>query len=535
MRPLDPRLLRYARPARAYLALTVVLGVVLAALIVAQATLLANGITDVYLGGAQASDLWPLLTALAAVVAGRAVVGWAQELVSDRASAGVKSTLRRQVLGHLAALNPGTGPDTGAATTLVTRGLDALDAYFSRYLPQLVLAAVVPVIVLARLLGADLTAAVTVALTLPLIPLFMVLVGWHTEAANRRQFRLLARLDHHFLDVVSGLPTLKVFGRARAQARTIRRISEEQRRLTMRTLRTAFLSSLILELLATLSVALVAVGVGLRLVSGNLDLATALLVLILAPEAYQPLRQLGANYHASAEGLAAAEQAFTILATPVPAAGPDPAPGGAIVFDEVAVRFPGRPGSALNLTVTVQPGEVVALTGPSGCGKSTALHALLRFVVPSSGCITVGGVPLTNVDPTAWRARIAWVPQRPYLFAGTIRDNITRGAHAVTSAEVTTAARAAGIDVPLDSQIGDAGAGLSAGQRQRVALARAFLRAAPIVLLDEPTANLDADTAAGVMASIRRLAAGRTVLIAAHRPELSALADRTISLDVVSA
>ncbi|MET0424260.1 MAG: ABC transporter transmembrane domain-containing protein, partial [Actinoplanes sp.] len=300
MKPLDPRLIRHARSVRAYLVVTVALGVGLAALIVVQATLLAHGITAVFLDGAGLADLTPTLGWLAATLAGRAAVAWAQEVAAARASAAVKSELRGLLLARLAALGPGRGGDTGAAVALVTRGLDALDAYFARYLPQLVLALLVPAVVLARLAGADLVATATIALTLPLIPVFMALVGLQTEAANRRQFKLLSRLSHHFLDVIAGLPTLKLFGRARAQAGTIRRISGEQRRLTMRTLRIAFLSSLVLELLATLSVALVAVGIGLRLVSGHLDLSTALLVLILAPEAYLPLRQVGANYHASA-------------------------------------------------------------------------------------------------------------------------------------------------------------------------------------------------------------------------------------------
>ncbi|GAB2584473.1 hypothetical protein Aab01nite_54120 [Paractinoplanes abujensis] len=551
MKPLDPRLLRYARTTRTYLVATVALGVLLAGLIVAQATLLAHGITAVFLDGAGPGVLLPL----AAVVAARAVVAWAQEATAARSSAAVKSELRGRLLAHLAALGPGRGPDTGAVTTLITRGLDALDAYFARYLPQLVLAALVPAVVLARLLPADLTATVTIMVTLPLIPVFMALVGMHTEAANRRQFRLLSRLSHHFLDVVAGLTTLKVFGRAGAQAATIRRVSAEQRRLTMRTLRVAFLSSLVLELLATLSVALVAVGIGLRLVSGHLDLTTALLVLILAPEAYLPLRQVGAHYHASAEGLAAAEEAFALLETPVPAPGTAPAPTGRIVFDDVVVRY--RDREALRLSAAVEPGEVVALTGPSGCGKSTALNVLLGFVTPDEGRITVGGVDLATVDVDAWRSTIAWVPQRPYLFAGTIRDNIALGrtpipmpppptafAHCFTGTaptapgpDVTAAARLAGADefvaaLPdgYDTVLGDDGAGLSAGQRQRIALARAFLRDAPIVLLDEPTANLDAGTAAEVMDAIRRLAHGRTVVMAAHRPELIALADRSIDL-----
>ncbi|MEU4561171.1 thiol reductant ABC exporter subunit CydD [Actinoplanes sp. NPDC023936] len=552
MKPLDPRLLRYARATRAYLAATVVLGAAQAALLIAQAVLLANAITGVFLDDRALTSGG--LAGLAAVVAARAGTAWLQEVAAARSAASVKSELRRRLLGHLAALGPAHRRPAGEIAALAGHGLDALDAYFARYLPQLVLAVLVPGILLVRLFPADLIAGLTITVTLPLIPLFMALVGMHTEAQNRRQFRLLARLSHHFLDVVAGLPTLKLFGRATAQAGIIARISADQRRQTMRTLRTAFLSSLVLELLATLSVALVAVGIGLRLVEGSLDLATALLVLILAPEAYRPLREVGANYHASAEGLAAAEEVFAVLETPLPTAGTlSPPAGGAIVFDDVEVRFPGRSEPALRLDATIEPGEVVALTGASGCGKSTALNVLLGFVTPTSGQMTVGGVPLSAIDPAAgldgeaWRRRIAWVPQRPHLFAASVSENIALApnpeepaathAAATHAAAIREAAGRAGADgfigdLPLgyDTLLGDAGAGLSAGQRQRIALARAFLRDAPIVLLDEPTANLDPATAAEVMNAIRRLARGRTVLIAAHRPELIALADREINL-----
>ncbi|WP_030443312.1 thiol reductant ABC exporter subunit CydD [Actinoplanes subtropicus] len=535
MRPLDPRLLRYARASRWYLGATVALGVLSAVLIVGQASLLAYGISAVFLDGATVTTLMPALLALAAVTAGRAAAGWAQETAAVHSSAAVKQELRGRLLAHAAALGPGRGPATGELVALVTHGLDALDAYFARYLPQLVLAALVPAVVLVRLAPADPTATLTVAVTLPLIPVFMALAGMHAEAANRRQFRLLARLSHHFLDVVAGLSTLKVFGRAGAQIENIRRVGEEQRRVTMRTLRIAFLSSLVLELLATLSVALVAVGIGLRLVSGHLDLRTALLVLILAPEAYLPLRQVGANYHASAEGLAAASSAFEILSSASPSSGSAPVPFGAIAFEDVVVRH--RDADALRLSTVIEPGSVVALTGPSGSGKSTALNVLLGFASGDSGRVTVGGVDLATVDAAAWRSSIAWVPQRPYLVAGTIRANIALGAGSPDMSDIVQAARDAGahhfvVDLPdgYDTVLGDDGAGLSAGQRQRIALARAFLRDAPIVLLDEPTANLDAVTAGSVMGAIRRLAAGRTVLMAAHRPELIALADRVVDL-----
>ncbi|MEV4138818.1 thiol reductant ABC exporter subunit CydD [Dactylosporangium sp. NPDC049742] len=536
MKPLDPRLLRHARATRGYLVLSVALGVALAALVVAQATLLADGITAVYLHGADVARIAPALGWLAAVVALRAAVAWAQEVAAARSSAAVKRQLRSRLLAHVAALGPGAAGDSGKVAVLATRGLDALDAYFARYLPQLVLAALVPVIVLARIAPADLVAAGTIALTLPLIPVFMALVGLHTESANRRQFRLLARLSHHFLDVVAGLPTLRVFGRAKRQAGVIARISAEQRTTTMRTLRVAFLSSLVLELLATLSVALVAVGIGLRLVDGSLGLATALLVLILAPEAYLPLRQVGANYHASAEGLAAATSVFEILDRPAPPHGTAPAPAGIVRFEDVVVRHEGRSEASLPpFTAEIRPGELVALTGPSGCGKSTALAVLLGFAAPAAGTVTVDGQDLTAVDPDAWRRLVAWLPQRPWLSAGTIADNIRLGAPAATEESLRRAADLAGalefIDALPDgmsTRLGDDGAGLSAGQRQRIALARVFLRDAPLVLLDEPTANLDAATEAGILAAIRAHATGRTVIMTAHRPALIALADRAI-------
>ncbi|WP_433203053.1 thiol reductant ABC exporter subunit CydD [Dactylosporangium sp. CS-047395] len=533
MRPLDPRLLRYARATRAFLVLSVALGVALAVLVVAQATLLASAITSAFLDGGSVASVVPWL---AAVVVLRAGVAWAQQAAATRASAAVKRELRARLLAHAAALGPAAAPPSGELATLATRGLDALDAYFGKYLPQLVLGALVPIIVLARLAPPDLVAAVTVAVTLPLIPVFMALVGLHTEAANRRQFRLLTRLSHHFLDVVAGLPTLRVFGRAKRQAQVIAAISAEQRRVTMRTLRVALLSSLVLELLSTLSVALVAVGIGLRLVDGELGLSTALLVLILAPEAYLPLRQVGANYHASAEGLAAATSVFAVLETPLPCSGSSVGSGAGVVLDQVVVAYPGRPALP-TVSLTVAPGEFVALTGPSGCGKSTLLSVLMGFATPSSGSVAVGGAALDTLDLDAWRRRVAWLPQRPWLGAGTIADNIRLGAAEVSPAALRSAAARAGalsfieaLPDGFDTPLGDDGAGLSAGQRQRIALARVFLRDAPLVLLDEPTAGLDAGTEAELLAAIRAHAAGRTVIMAAHRPSLVAIADRVIAL-----
>jgi ATP-binding cassette, subfamily C, bacterial CydCD len=543
MRPVDPRLLRYARATRGFLAASVALGLAGAGLVIAQAVLLAEVVVGAFTSGEDsAASRGPLLGLLAAT-AGRAAVAYLTELAAHRASAAVKSELRLRLLDHAAArLGPAwlTGQRTGELTALATRGVDALDAYFARYLPQLGLAVVVPVAVLARILTDDWVSAATIAATLPLIPLFMVLIGWATQAQTDRRWRQLARLSGHFLDVVAGLTTLKVFGRAKAQAESIRAITDDYRRGTMRTLRVAFLSAFALELLATLSVALVAVGIGMRLVHGELDLYTGLVVLILAPEAYLPLRQVGAQFHAAQEGLSAAGEVFAVLETqPPPGRGSAvPAPDArtsAITVDRLAVRHEGRAADALAETsLTLSPGETVAVTGPSGGGKSTLLAALLGFARPASGRVLVGGRDLATFDLADWHRQIAWVPQHPHLFAGTIAENVRLARPEADDAAVAAAlAEAAAGELDPARHIGEGGAGLSAGQRQRLALARAFLADRPLLLLDEPTAALDGETEAAAVAAIRRAAArpGRTVLLVTHRPALLAAADRVFHVE----
>lgn len=540
MKPIDPRLLRYARATRLFLIAVVGLGAVGAGLVIAQAMLIAEAVVGAFQHGMSAAELGTPLLLLAAVAVGRAVVAWLTELAAHRASAAVKSELRGRLLERAAELGPGwlSGQRTGSLVALATRGVDALDDYFSRYLPQLGLAVVVPVAVLARIVTEDWVSAAIIVGTLPLIPIFMMLIGWATQSRMDRQWRLLSRLSGHFLDVVAGLPTLKVFGRAKAQAESIRRITGEYRRATMRTLRIAFISSFALELLSTLSVALVAVTIGMRLVHGEMHLYDGLVILVLAPEAYLPLRQVGAQYHAAAEGLSAAEEIFEVLETPVPASGRATVPTGAVSFEGVSVRYPGRSTDAVSdVSFAVEPGETVAFVGPSGAGKSTLLNVLLGFVRPTEGRVLVGGADLAELDLEEWRSRIAWVPQRPHLYAGTIAENVRLARPEADDAAVRRALDDAGalefVDaLPLGAHtvLGEDGAGLSAGQRQRLALARAFLADRPILLLDEPTAALDGATEAQVVEAVRRLAVGRTVLLVVHRPALLGVADRVVRL-----
>ncbi|MFG2105504.1 thiol reductant ABC exporter subunit CydD [Micromonospora chersina] len=538
-RPFDPRLLRRVPAARRDLAVLAVLGGLTALLVVAQATALATLLATAIDGRLHR----PALAGLLAAVAARALVSWAQGTVAARAAATVKAALRADLLRAVGRHGPTwvAGRRAGQLATLAGRGLDALDPYFTGYLPQLALSVTVPLAVLARIVLADWSSALIIALTIPLIPIFGALLGWQAQAATERQWRRLSLLGGHFLDMVAGLPTLRAFGRARAQVDVVRRMADGHRQATMRTLRIAFLSALVLELVATLSVALVAVPVGIRLLGGGITLSTALLVLLLTPEAYLPLRAAGSRFHASMEGLTALDEALTLSATPE-AAGPGgarPAPEGRgeIRFEGVTVAYE-RTTALRDVTLTIRPGERVAVIGPSGAGKSTLLHLLLGFVTPTAGRVTVDGVDLAGVDLDAWRRELAWVPQRAHLFAGSLADNIRLGAPDTPDAALAGAVTDAALDevvaaLPdgLGTTLGERGHGLSSGQRQRVALARAFLRDAPLVLLDEPTARLDSASEAVVLAATRRLVAGRTALLVAHRPALLEDADRILRVE----
>ena len=527
---------------QALLVVDAALGVLVALLILAQAFLLARVAARSF-DGASLADVAPSLGLLAAVVVARALGAWSFEVAGRRAAADVISGLRLDVVDARLRRRPAAldGAQTAEVATAAVSGVDALEATFARYVPQTVLAVVVPVAVVVVVAWIDLLAAGVMLLTLPLVPLFMWLVGRYTERRARERWQALAVLANHFLDVVRGLPTLRAFNRAEAQADRIAEVSDDYRRTTMGTLRVAFLSGAILELAATLGIALVAVVVGVRLAEDHLGFEPALTVLVLAPELYLPLRNLAAQWHASADGAAVAERMLDLSEVDaVAGSAVSPSPALELIrFERVSFRYPARDVDVVHgVDLEVRPGETVALVGPSGGGKTTLLSLLLRFAEPTSGRVLVGDRDLSAVDPVAWRRLTAYVPQRPTLFRGTAADNVRLGDPTASPERVRMAIDLAGAHDFLtalpdgqETVLGDGGRVLSTGERRRIALARAFLRDAPLVLLDEPTADLDPENAAAVADAIERLRAGRTVVLVAHRLELVARADRIVRID----
>ncbi len=523
------------------------IGTINCALIIGQAFALVGIVVPVFTEGADLEEVTPAVVGLTLIVVARAGVSYLSEYLALSSAARAKSELRQATVRRLLTLGPVwmAGQNPGRLTQLLTRGIDGLDAYFARYLPQLVLSMILPPVICAVILTRDLAAALIVLVTVPLIPVFMALIGIGTKRRVDRQWHTLGVLSGHFLDVLAGMSTLKAFGRARAQAGQVRRISDEYRRSTMGLLKLSFLSSLVLELIAMLSVALVAVSIGLRLVDGNMTLAAGLLVLILVPEVYLPLRQVGVQYHASAEGLGAAGELISILeeATTGPARlgeGAESMPDlstAVIRLRDVVVDYGQRGRPALTgVDLDIEPGRITALIGPSGSGKSTLLGLLARFIDPTSGSLRAGAdsdsVDITRIDPAVWREHIGWTGQQPHLIPVTLADNVRLAAPGASDRQVVDALTAVGLgpwlaELPagLDTTVGDGGRAMSTGQTRRVAFARILCADPELVLLDEPTAALDGDSEDELIEQIRQLAEGRTVVIVAHRESLMRLAD----------
>jgi thiol reductant ABC exporter CydD subunit len=564
---LDRRLLRRARAVSGPLALTIGLGAGGGAVVVAQAYLLSLVVSQVFLGGSRLGDVVSLLVSFLLLSLVRAGLTWGAEVAADRVAGWVKHDLRTQLAAHLLILGPAyaRGERSGELANTAVEGIEALDAYFRQYLPQLALAALVPLTVLLFVFPLDWVSGLVMLLTAPLIPVFMILIGSLAESLTRRQWTSLSRMSAHFLDVLQGLATLKLLGRSREQFRVIAQISDQYRGATMGVLRVTFLSALVLEMVATISTAVVAVQIGLRLLYGHLSFQQGFFVLLLAPEFYLPLRMLGARFHAGMQGVAAAQRIFAVLETRAPgdASGPratpdqevgqsailladDPSLPSPVPPSRLDVRFSGvhyayddGQRRALNgLSFTLPHGEPVALVGPSGAGKSTVAYLLLRFIEPDKGAITMGGRPLHELSPAVWREQVAWVPQDPHLFHGTVAENIRLARPGASCDQVEHAARQASahdfveaLPRGYDTVIGERGARLSGGEAQRIALARAFLKDAPLLILDEATANLDPEIEALVQEAMARLLPGRTALIIAHRLSTVYHASRIVVMD----
>ena len=548
MRPFDPRLLRYARSARGPIAVTALLGTLTALLVLAQALLISAALSPVVSGTASLTDVWPFIVGIAAVFACRALIVATREAVSTRAAAAAVRELRGRVVDASVTLGPRWRATKGAeTTTLLSTGLEDLRPYFVSFLPQLVLVCTVTPAALGVILLLDFWSALIALIVIPLIPIFMILIGRFTQAASEDKLASMKRLTAQLLDLMSGLPTLRGLGREKAPRTHLHALGAANTKATMATLRVAFLSGGVLEFLTTLSVALVAVEVGMRLVFGNISLFHGLAVIMLAPEVFEPLRQVGAQFHASANGVTASKAAFDIIeeAEAVASPGTDACPDMArtdIVLDGLGVRARGAWAPAPTNGV-IAPGVVTALSGPSGAGKSTIVACLLADMTPDAGRVLLrpstsssisGGSILSDIDPATWRRQISWVPQSPTLVPGTILDNMGD----LPLDNLNDAAVATGFDDVLASApdgwntvIGSGGVGLSVGQRQRLALTRALAAHSQVVILDEPTAHLDAVSEETVVRTIDAMRdAGRTVIVIAHRAAMMEAADAIIDV-----
>ncbi|MFN3880590.1 MAG: thiol reductant ABC exporter subunit CydD [Nitrincola lacisaponensis] len=535
-----------------WIRLSIAAGLFAGLMLILQAHLLARAVDATLFHQAQLPDLWPWLVVILLALIVRVLAGMLREWCGQRASVGVRARLRAELLQRLAALGPAYTRQqrSGELSSVLIEQVEALDGFIARYLPQMALSVMLPLVILVFVLPINWAAALIFLITAPLIPVFMALVGTRAAEANRRNFKALAQLSAYFLDVVQGLATLKLFSQSQAQRQIIARNAEEFRLRTMQVLRLAFLSSAVLEFFASVSIAVLAVYLGFSFLGlldfgswgGQITLYHALFLLILAPEFYLPLRELGTHYHAKQEATAAAERILDLLneAERLEAGGSVPMGKGlsGLALDQVSFSYAGQSSAVLqHCSFRVNPGECVALVGPSGAGKSTVLNLLAGFERPAEGQVLIGDQPLSSLSRQDWMQRIAFVSQHTTLFPGSIRDNLLMAKPDASDAALQNACDKAAASefiqrLPdgLNTQVGEAGNNFSGGQIQRLALARAFLKDAPVLLLDEPTASLDQESEAQVLKALEHLCQGRTTLLLTHRPTTLRLAQRILHL-----
>jgi ATP-binding cassette subfamily C protein CydD len=547
MLKVDPRLLHEARSVSRWLITSVILGTLSSIPIVLSAYILSQIVSDVFLSGRNLHEVYPRILSILALQLLRAGLNWGSETMAAHAAGRIILSLRQRAATHVLALGPAYTyrERAGELSHTIMDGIEALDSYFRQYLPQIAKSSFIPIVILFFVFPLDALSGLVLLLTAPLIPIFMILIGDSAERLTRRQWGKLSSMSAKFLDVLQCLTTLKMLGRSCEQGESINEASDQFRHLTMRVLRVTFLSALVLEWIATISTAVVAVETGLRLLYGKMAFDEAFFILLLAPEFYQPLRNLAVRFHAGMSGVAATGRIFQILETPLQIHKPSVThafrltdTGADIHFDNVHAAYEMGTRQALRgVSFQINAGDYAVLIGPSGSGKTTITHLLLRFISPDRGRILVGETALEAIDPHHWRSHIAWVPQNPYLFNTSITENIRIAKPHAQHRQIVNAAKQSFIhefieSLPdgYDTLIGERGARLSAGQAQMIALARAFLKDAPILIFDEATSNLDVEHEAQIQTALKDLLQGRTGLLIAHRLSTIQEADNIIVL-----
>ncbi|NTV02095.1 MAG: thiol reductant ABC exporter subunit CydD [Chlorobiaceae bacterium] len=546
---IDRNLIRLLNEEKRSFVLSGIAGSAGALLLVGQSWSLSTVVERIFREGGGWQAIMPFVSLFAIFSLLRLLTNQAGHQAAKRGTLGIRGLLSKRLAGTVAGLGPAftSSEQSGRLVTTMLKGVESVDPYFSQYIPQLFTALVTPLVILAAVFPSDWIAGSILLLSAPLIPAFMIVIGKRAKVATEQQWGTMSRMSGNFLDMLQGLTTLKLFAQEKARLEGITEASESFRRSTMKVLKIAFLSSLALELVGTAGTALAAVSIGLRLSAGAMPFRPAVFILLLIPDFYLTLRQLGTKFHAGMEGVTASKEMHEILdreaasatASGITALSADEACSQPIVIEGLRYTFPGAPRPALDgISCTLAPGTVTALTGPSGAGKSTLLNLLLRFAEPQEGTLSLGRTPIDAISPDEWYRRISWVPQHPFLFNASIRENLLMARPGATGAEIDEALRQAGLldlvrSLPegLDTAIGEQGSRLSGGEAQRLSLARAFLKDSPILLLDEPTSNTDPILEAQLRAAIEKLMAGRTVVMIAHRLESLRNADTIIVLE----